>query len=342
MMLTCAICVSLVGALAAGNLKTQEPAKSVILLTMPKLDWALEVGGTELIVEKKEIAADGKSARFMAADWTSGILISGFLEDRGRPATPEQCRDFYFARLKDTPPLEEDIAQSKLGDMAVVEYIVKEFGGRKIDHKHMNAYLTKGNFWMDVHLSKMNFKEGQRDAFNAILRNVKLVPKAPASIVRANYRIPQQAILKLDLPPSWGDEVQQRSGLARMVLKFDPVPAGSAFMFISVLCPKEELSDTETKRRIRVLLEDGGRKLLPQSVEPSIELREFKGRSSAGYCFTLTDKAPKPGEYKYMTQGGYAAGKLILMFELMFNDKDSGVSNLALEMVGGSQAMPDK
>ena len=93
MMLTCAICVSLVGALAAGNLKTQEPAKSVILLTMPKLDWALEVGGTELIVEKKEIAADGKSARFMAADWTTGILISGFLEDEGRPATPEQCRD---------------------------------------------------------------------------------------------------------------------------------------------------------------------------------------------------------------------------------------------------------
>jgi hypothetical protein len=339
MMLQCAICVSLVGALAAGNLKTEEPVKSAILLTLPKLDWALEVGGAELMVEQKEISPDGKSTRFMAVDWTTGILISGFLEDQGRPATAEECRDFYFARLKDTPPQEEDIVQSKLGDMAVAECIVKEFAGRKIDHKHVNAYLTKGNYWMDVHLSKMYFKEGQRESFNDILRNVKLVPKTPAQKVRVSYRTTRQMVLRLDVPAGWSDEIEPESGKLRPEIRMTD---GSSKVFITVLTFKEDMPDDKRLSGIRKIVEDDAKKTSPQCVEGTCEVRQFQGKSSVGYLFAATDKAPKPGEFTYLTQGGYGVGRFVLLFRVFYNEKDSPVSKLTVEMVGNMQAVTDR
>lgn len=342
MMLQCAIYVSLVGALAAGSLKTQEPVKSAILLTLPKLDWALEVGGTELVVQQKEVSEDGKNARFMAVDSTTGILVSGFLEDRGRPATAEECRDFYFAKLKDSPVKREDIAQSKLGNMAVAEYIVKEYAGIKADQKHVNAYLTKGNIWMDVHLSKMSFKEGQRDLFNAILRNVKLVPKMPAQKVRASYRITNQMVLRLDLPADWSDEIKPGSGQTQTEIQMTPPPEGSSKVLLSVLTLKQDMSDDKRLAGIRQMVENAGKEALPQAVEKTCDIRQFQGQSSVGYLFTLTDKAPKPNEFKYLTQGGYGAGRLILLFTILSNEKDSAVLKRTLEMVGNMQAVTDK
>lgn len=342
MMLKCAIYLSLVGALATGNPKTEEPVKSAILLTLPKLDWALEVGGAELIVEQKEIAPDGKSARFLAVDWTTGILVSGFLEDRGRPATAEQCRDFYFAKLKDTPPKEENIVPSKLGNMAVAEYTVKEYAGRKMDQKHVNAYLTKGNIWIDVHLSKVEFKEEERELFNTILRDVKLAPKTSTRKVRVSYPTMNQMTLKLDIPVSWADEIKPGSDNVPREVRMTPPPDGSSKVFITVFSPKKDMPDNERLAGIRQSIEDMGKAALPQAVEKTCDIRQFQGTSSIGYLFTLTDKAPKPNEFKYLTQGGYGVGRLILLFTILSNEKDSEVSKLTLEMVGNAQAVTNR
>lgn len=342
MMLQCAICLSLVGALAAGNPKTEEPVKSAILLTLSKLDWALEVGGADLIVEQKEVTPDGKSARFMAADWTTGILISAFLEDQGRPATAEQCRDFYWAKAKESPLKKDDIVQSKFGNMALVEFLVKEHEGVKTDQKHVNAYLTRGNFWIDVHLSKMYFKEGERELFNTILRNVKLSPRKSTQKVRMSYRITNQMALRLDMPPGWSDEIKPGSGETPPEIGMIPMPEGVSKVLISVLSFKQDMPDSERLTGIRRTVEDQGNEALPQAVERTFDIRQFKGKSSLGYLFTLTDKSPKPNEFKYLTQGGYGVGRLILLFTILSNEKDSEVSKLVLEMVGNAQAVADR
>jgi hypothetical protein len=342
MMLQCAIYVSLVGVLALGSPKTEAPAKNAVLLTLPKLDWTLEVGGTDLIVEQKEISPDGRNARFLAVDWTSGILVSGFLEDRGKPATAEECRDFYFAKLKDTPPKEENIVQSKLGDMAVAEYIVKEYAGIKMDQKHVNVYLAKGNIWMDVHLSKMSFQEGQRGLFNAIVRNVKLAPKTSVPKVRVSYRTTNQMVLRLDVPTDWSDEIKPGSGQTPPEIRMTPPPDGSSKVLITALTYKQDLPDDKRLPGIRRMVEDAGKEALPQAVEKTYDIRQFQGKSSAGYLFTLTDKAPKPNEFKYLTQGGYGVGRLILLFTVLSNEKDSDVLRRSLEMVGNMQAVTDR
>ena len=235
MMLECMLWISLTSVLATGSAEAQPSAKNVVLLTLPKLDWALEIGGAELIVEQKEVAPDGKSVRFLAVDWTTGILISAFLEDQGKPATAEQCRGFYWAKAKESPLKKDHIVQSKFGNMALVEFFVKEHEGVKTNQKHVNAYLTKGNFWIDVHLSKLYFKEGERELFNTILRSVKLTPKTSAQKVRANYRTTNQMVLRLDIPAAWPDEIAPGSGETPPEIGMIPPPDGSSKVLITVL-----------------------------------------------------------------------------------------------------------
>ena len=57
-----------------------------------------------------------------------------------------------------------------------------------------------------------------------------------------------------------------------------------------------------------------------EAVEKTIPVLELQGDSGGGYYFSATDRAPKPGEYKYMTQGMIRIGELATTFTILSND----------------------
>ena len=60
---------------------------------------------------------------------------------------------------------------------------------------------------------------------------------------------------------------------------------------------------------------------------------------SASYvvsCFFSTDRAPKPDEYKYMTQGMILVGDIALTFTILTNDGQEIVITNALSMLKSS------
>ncbi len=59
----------------------------------------------------------------------------------------------------------------------------------------------------------------------------------------------------------------------------------------------------------------------------------LKGSNSFGYYFTLTDRAPKAGEFKYMTQGALRVGNLMVVFTVLTNDGQSKTVDDALSMM---------
>jgi hypothetical protein len=46
----------------------------------------------------------------------------------------------------------------------------------------------------------------------------------------------------------------------------------------------------------------------------------MRGESGMGYYFSATDRAPKPGEFKYLTQGILHIGELVASFTILSND----------------------
>jgi hypothetical protein len=60
--------------------------------------------------------------------------------------------------------------------------------------------------------------------------------------------------------------------------------------------------------------------LLSQAVEKEAHLNQLTGAESKGFYFSLTDKAPEPGDYKYMSEGCFVTGEVMTVFTMLYRD----------------------
>ena len=47
--------------------------------------------------------------------------------------------------------------------------------GKKVDIHHLNAYLSYEDYWIDVHISKIQYKKENADLFDTIINSLKFV-----------------------------------------------------------------------------------------------------------------------------------------------------------------------
>ncbi len=92
---------------------------------------------------------------------------------------------------------------------------------------------------------------------------------------------------------------------------------------ITVLWNKTGERDFNSQDNVRTLVEKEGQKLLPNAVETKIILQEIRGADHTGFYFVVTDKAPNPGGYRYMTHGAIDVGNLLLSATILHRVKES-------------------
>ena len=73
----------------------------------------------------------------------------------------------------------------------------------------------------------------------------------------------------------------------------------------------------------------------------SLIVKELSGPACHGYYFSATDKAPKSGEYAYMTQGIARTGDILIAFTVLTNDGQEAVVKAALDMLRGALVSSD-
>jgi len=89
---------------------------------------------------------------------------------------------------------------------------------------------------------------------------------------------------------------------------------------------------------IRREVEGAANAAKPQAVEKVLAIETINAASGTGYYFTATDRAPNPGEYKYLTQGILPVGQLTVTFTILTNDgSDATVSAALLLLRDASQ-----
>ena len=104
----------------------------------------------------------------------------------------------------------------------------------------------------------------------------------------------------------------------RMQLLLTPIPLESGFM-----------ADAE----VREMVERGSAGVRSQAVETAFPLTLLKGDQARGYYFRATDRAPGPGEYKYLYQGAVMVGASVVTFTVLYNDTGKREAQAALEVV---------
>lgn len=147
------------------------------------------------------------------------------------------------------------------------------------------------------------------------------------------YPIPEHGTLELNVPTSWRGDIHKPQENLPPTIIFGPTKGNDFQVLITVLWDNLVKPDFNSPEKVRALVEIDGKKILPKAVETKIVLREIRGPNNTGYFFSLTDKAPNPGEYRYMTRGAIGVGNLLLNTTILHRIKESESVKEALFML---------
>jgi hypothetical protein len=147
------------------------------------------------------------------------------------------------------------------------------------------------------------------------------------------YPIPDHGILELNVLPSWKDNIHKPQKDLFPTIIFTPAKGNDFQVLITVIWSKTGEQDFNSPVKIRTLVEQDGQNILTKAVETKLVVQQMRGVNNIGYFFSLTDKAPNPGEFRYMTRGGIAVGNLLLNATILYRVKDSEYVKDALSML---------
>jgi len=150
------------------------------------------------------------------------------------------------------------------------------------------------------------------------------------------YPVPGHGELMLDVPGHWEVTYVSMGNNKPPLITFfnkDETDREIFQLNISILWDDGFKRDITSPDLIHGMVEESGRELLQQSRENDLDLIPIDGISGTGYYFRLSDAAPRPGEYPYLTQGALSVGNVVIIFSLFTHQQDSPEVQESLEML---------
>ena len=163
------------------------------------------------------------------------------------------------------------------------------------------------------------------------------VPAQSPASVRA-YPLPGHGTFELPVAEDWKAAVAASADLPPTIT-FSP-SAGRDFEFlVTPLWSKTADPGFNAPGTVKTFVEEQGRGLLSHAVEKQLVVNMLPG-GNLGYFYTLTDKAPGPGEYRYMTQGAVAVDDLFVTFTFLSNRRDDAQRSAVLGVLTNARHRP--
>jgi hypothetical protein len=150
------------------------------------------------------------------------------------------------------------------------------------------------------------------------------------------FQVPKRGEVQLSVPDGWVSELSQPPGEVPPTISLKP-KVGQPFEVMITPYWRRGDDTTVYESALREQTEAAAADAQSQAVEKALTLKELSGTEGHGYYFTATDRAPKPGEYKYMAQGMLKLGNLGLAFTVLTNDGQADVLAAALQVLSTAE-----
>ncbi len=316
-------------------------------LTVPVSRLIMTVPAKGLSQEKNARGGSADNPRyFYFEDNARHLIVSGWFEpSEGYPGIKTFWEDETTAWKRGGLPEPKDVVFSKIADWDAILYDISIPGG---NNSHIRAHWLQAGTWIDIHLSMTSDRANAelRTALQSLLKTIQVKEKNASGNAIREYSLPDHGGLQLDVPASWNDELRQPPDRLPPTIVFSQERGAPFEILITTLWPGKSGSVLPKADELKQKVRETADQLKSQSVEKSIDVKELKKGTSLGYYFTLTDSAPKPGEFKYMTQGMMRVGDLLLVFTILTNDGQAKIIEEALTMLKSADHIftrdPDK
>ncbi len=167
--------------LAGARVKTEgttarpPAAPGPLSLSLPGYQWGVRLDLAGFAITADEMNSARTARRIAAEKRESSTTLTAFLERVPEPMDAKACRTYYAARLQQSPIMKGiAVRMFELGELAVLDYLIKDFQGVPINQKHVNAYLGQDGACLDVHLSKIQFVSGDEASWQQVLTSIRV------------------------------------------------------------------------------------------------------------------------------------------------------------------------
>jgi len=147
------------------------------------------------------------------------------------------------------------------------------------------------------------------------------------------FQVPNHGSLHLTMPEAWKVEAKAMVDLETLFLHVLPAKGKAFDIQITVVWVNPTNQSKPTPESIKANTQRTGNSLLFQASEKTLTLNEIRGTQSVGTYYTLTDRKPGPGEFKYITQGSVLTGDALSAFTILSSSADSSDLKQALKML---------
>jgi tetratricopeptide (TPR) repeat protein len=164
----------------------QESKPQLGRLSLPTKSWGVILDLPGFTVKTVETKPDGRRYMFAQNDNT-GIAVSLTLEQVS-PGSTNNCRSSLEKRTKDRSLKIQDVHFSRSGDIDVVQFIIPDFGGQRLNQKNIFACQRYDNSYIDLHLSKATYVTADDPLIASILDSMHI-----DSVQRSSTELMEQA-----------------------------------------------------------------------------------------------------------------------------------------------------
>lgn len=171
-LLTCLLLV-LFGQAIAHASQTSE----VMSLTVPAAPWNLTLPRDGLVMDRQQLKPDGAHGYFLLADNKNEMTISLFIEPATKCKSARECRDMVLKLGNPAWENPQNVVLGEIGDVSYFEFFMKSSQGSHLQQQHMYAQFVVDGFWVDLHVSKTQYKPEQHVLFLDRVKSIKFEAK---------------------------------------------------------------------------------------------------------------------------------------------------------------------
>lgn len=138
-----------------------------------------------------------------------------------------------------------------------------------------------------------------------------------------------------DAPEGWTAAAPQASSPSASTVRLTLGKGPEASLLVSVMLPPPDSPMRGPgEAQVNELATHFADRASAQSVEGKLQLQPFEAGEVKGAYFSATDKAPPPGEFKYISEGVAAFGEALVTFTVLSHDDPAGARAAMLAVVG--------
>ena len=143
------------------------------MMSAAPIKWYLTFPTCKFQFVNKMKKPDNSGTYFMFSNYETGVSVSFFLDSAGKCKSSECLRDVAWIKQKDNLEGASNILLSSIGDAYSYEYLLPKV----YNYYNLHVNLYKDGYWVDIHLSKLNYSEKDRYLFTDFISSLSFQPK---------------------------------------------------------------------------------------------------------------------------------------------------------------------